>query len=347
MPNTLRGMHANTVLAILFFLIFVTAPVALGQQSLPSVDRPQGGDTPQKPEIAVNAAPPPPSPAKRPMSDMERFRSARQTNQLLSSTIDTDHENAGVMTERGGPYRGIFAVHPVYPTGSVHLKLPQGATRTQILYAATTRPPNGSCLEMGTAYTTNVNSTQTNVSIYVYDFCKPGGGDWAIPPMPTEGMVSPIVVDEQFMNTYGKAQAGDIHSSAYAISIFTPDLNISSHSKWYAQLFNYKTGQWETKYTTQGSFPDDERGWSIFETYFQEGLCSESLPQLGAEQISLFNAITKTWEPISNKLQDLPVKVSHGGEHNHNCFVADSTGPASYVLGPEPPIFTWWSVSSR
>jgi hypothetical protein len=338
------GSRATLVLTTMLSLCLTVC----GQQSpVPPVPEAQGPYVPEKPSIKVNTAPPAPRPAARAMSDMDRFRDSRQSNQLLSSTIDTDHENAGVMTEKGGAYTGIFAVHPVYQTGTIQLKLPESATRTQILYAATSRPPNGSCLEVGTAYTTDIISKRTKVSVYVYDFCKAGGGNWAIPPIPVDGMSPPIEVDQDFMNRYAGAKTKNIHARAYAVVIFTPDTNITATSKWYAQIFNYSTKQWETKYSTQGSFLDDQRGWSIFETYFQTGLCSESLPDLGADELSLFNAATQKWEPISNKMPNLPVKITHGGDHNNNCFIADQTGPASYTVAPDPPTFYWWHVLSK
>jgi hypothetical protein len=301
--------------------------------------------TPPKPEINVKARPPAPTPAGNGMSDLDRFRASRQQSQLLSSTIDADHEDAGVETAQGGPYTGVFAVHAVYETGKIQLKLPANPTRTQILYAATTRPPNGSCIEVGTAYTTDINTKQTTVTVYVFDFCKPGGGDFVIPPIPVDGK-NPIMVDDTFMSTYAGASTQGI--PAYAVAIFTPDSVISNNSTWYAQLFNYQTKAWDTLYSTQGSFPSDPRGWSIFETYFQAGLCSETLPPLGADELSFFNPANKTWEQVAQQMSGgLAVHISYGGIHNNNCFVDDPTGKASYVVTPQPPVFYWWRVISK
>lgn len=40
-------------------------------------------------------------------------------------------------------------------------------------------------------------------------------------------------------------------------------------------------------------------------------------------------------------------KITRGGEHNNNCFVADPTGSASYNVAPNPPAFSWWHVISQ
>jgi hypothetical protein len=329
------------------FLMLLTGSLALWcqQKATPQPTPKPSPYTPRKPTVAVKVKSPAPRPANGEMSDLDRFRNSRQKDQLLSSTIDQDHEDAGVETAQGGPYTGVFALHAVYPTGSIRLTLPDHATRTQILYAATTRPPNGSCLEVGTAYVTDINTKQTAATVYVYDFCKAGGGDFAIPPIPTDDK-QPIQIDNDFMVTYAGAQTSDI--PAYALAIYTPDSTITSSSTWYAQLFNYRTKQWQTLYSTTGSFPYDPRGWSIFETYFQSGLCSESLPPLGADEISFFNASTQTWERAAAQMPSgLAVHISYGGAHNNNCFAADPTGPASYLVVPQPPAFYWWQVRSR
>ena len=338
------------LMLIMVFLLFASSVVYCQQIASPPLPDHPRPYTPPKPTIAVAARPPVPRPAGRTnKSDLERFRASRLRDQLLASTIDSDHEDAGVETTNSdlssnSPYTGVCAVHAVYPTGKIQLKLPDNATRTQILYAATTRPPNGACIEVGTAYTTDVNTNKTTAGVYVFDFCKPGGGDFAIPPMPVNGK-QPIAVDQSFMETYAGASTQGI--PAYAISIFTPDSTISSNSKWYAQLYNYKTQQWDTIYSTQGFFWYDTRGWSIFETYFQAGLCSESLPPLGADQLSFFNSISQTWESVAPQMTQMGVHISYGGSHNNNCFVADATGPASYSVMPSPPVFYWWQVVSK
>ena len=337
-------------LAFILVVLLSGTFVYCQQNALPSAADHARPYTPPKPTIAVATSPPVPRPAGRTdRSDLDRFRGSRQRDQLLASTIDSDHEDAGVETANSdpstnSPYTGVFAVHAVYPTGKIQLRLPDNPARTQILYAATTRPPNGACIEVGAAYTTDVNTKTTTAGLYVFDFCKPGGGDFAIPPMPVDGK-QPIQIDQNFMETYAGAMTQSI--PAYTVAIFTPDSTISDRSKWYAQLYNYKAQQWDTIYSTQGFFWYDTRGWSIFETYFQAGLCSESLPPLGADELSFFNSNTRTWERVGAQMSDMTAHISYGGSHNHNCFVADATGPASYSIKPNPPVFHWWQVTSK
>jgi len=316
--------------------------------------------TPDKPVITMSrkSPAPTPAPASQPASDWDRFRKSRQREQLLSSTIDNDHEDAGIETKGekmtsdsstsqgafGVTYTGVFAVHAVYSSDDFHLQLPPSATRTQTLFAATTRPPNGSCLEVGTSYTTDLGATTTKAAIYVYDFCKSNHSDWGIAPFPVNGK-EPIYVDSNFMKTYAGAKIQS--TPAYSLMIFTKDYPLSSDSTWYAQIFNYQTKQWDTLYKSTGLFDLDPRGWSIFETWFQQGQCSESLPFLGAEQLAYYNSSSGKWDPVKPDMVVLKNEVSHGGSQNNNCFTDDHTGPASYQIQAVSPEYASWRVVSR
>jgi hypothetical protein len=291
--------------------------------------------------LLPKSRPPAPTPAGR-QSALAQFRAWRQWNRPLSTTINQDHEDAGLMIlpTAQNPYAGIYVKHLVYSSAEIKLRIPPDATAEQILYAATSRPPNGSCLEVGTAYITEPNATLTNAVMYVYNFCTPNGGDFVIPPTVADGKV----IDSQFLSTYAKTTA--MGPPAYELEIFTKDSPPTSSSTWSAQIYNQVTSKWDNLYTAQG-VADDNRGWSIFETYYQAGMCSESLPILGADQISLLNAVTGNWELVSTSMPLLQTSTDNGGVHNNNCFVDDRTGPASYVLLPNPPIYYSWSVMSR
>jgi hypothetical protein len=291
--------------------------------------------------------PPAPTPAAAPKSDVERFRQWRLWNKPQGFTVDQDHEDAGLMIVPGSQssYSGIYAKHIVYPEDAFTLSLPSDATRQQTLYAATTRPPNGSCLEVGTAYTTqpsaNPAAIKTFPVLYVYDFCAPAGGNFAIGPTTTS---NGILIDQLFLDKYTKP--ADNGRRAYEIEIFTKDFPISASTTWYAQILNQQTSKWETLYSDHG-LADDNRGWSIFETYYQKGMCPESLPILGADQISLFDSRRGAWQLVTKEMPLLTLSIDQGGVQNNNCFVADSTGPASYSVLPVPPIYYSWSVESQ
>ncbi|MBB5344463.1 hypothetical protein HDF10_002442 [Edaphobacter lichenicola] len=295
------------------------------------------------------AAAPVPAPAGASKSDISRFRTWRLWNKPLSSTVNQDHEDAGVMMIPASQniYSGIYAKHLVYAEKTISLRLPASATSQQVLYAATTRPPNGSCLEVGTAYITqpsaDPNAVKTTPALYVYDFCAPGGGNFVRGPIPGPSATDGILIDQSFVGKYAQAKVQNL--PAYEIEIFTKDYPITANSTWYATIFNHQTGKWETLFSDRG-MADDNRGWSIFETYYQSGQCSEGLPILGADQISLLNALSGRWELLNSSMPLLTLSVDQGGTQNNNCFVADPTGPASYKLLPDSPDYYMWSVNT-
>jgi hypothetical protein len=299
----------------------------------------------QDPKPQVPSAPPTSTQAEQ--SKFVQYR-RNFTKGTLSSALKKDHEEAGIIFETHpmldgiqNEYSGIYIRHVVYPTSTVRLRVPPAAQDEQILYAATSRPPNGSCLEVGTAYVTEPHATVTNTVLYVYNFCKAGGGDFEIPPTLQKGRI----VDLSFMDKYVAVKALDL--PAYELRIFTRDYPLTDSSTWYAQIHNQKTNDWETLFQAKG-IADDLRGWSIFETYYQPGLCSEALPLIGADQISLLRkGSTDTPELAGATMPPLTVRFHDGKSEKYNCFVDDSTGLASYQVLPAPPVYYQWSVSSK
>lgn len=279
-------------------------------------------------------------------SDVSSFWASRQPHQL-SSTIDGDHEDAGIWT-KGEPsgssqYVGVYANHVVYKSGTLSLSLPPNATHSQTLFAPTTRPPNGGCLEVGTAYTTEVGSKVTSAALYVFDFCSASQPNWGISPIPPSGSPQ-FPIDDAFLNTYTFQSKLGIRE--YTVIIYTEDKTISSTSLWFAKLRNYATGSWDELYRSTGQRIADPRGWSIFETWYQKGLCDESIPTLGADSIRYLNSTTNNWDDLQASMGSLTNTVDIGGSLNQNCFVDDSTGKASYAISPTS-VANHWQVVSR
>src|SRR5262245_44749808 len=110
-----RPWHNDIAQLATTMLVLFAGSLALWcQQTTPPRPRPKPSPyTPSKPVIAVKTKPPAPQPTGSGPSDLDRFRNSRQKDQLLSSTIDQDYEDAGVETAQGGPYTGVFALHAV------------------------------------------------------------------------------------------------------------------------------------------------------------------------------------------------------------------------------------------
>jgi hypothetical protein len=177
------------------------------------------------------------------------------------------------------------------------------------------------------------------VEVYAYDFCMAGGPNWG----------KRVAVTQQFLDTYAGATAHG--QRAYALAIYTSDNTTTETSTWRAELYNFNKQQWEEFYTSRAT-PNafalfDRRGWSIFETWYQPGQCSKSLPVLGVEGLAYYQPFTKQWESLTETM------APQGGSplRNHtdlggSCFVADSHGPASYHLLPDVPSYNTWKVDS-
>jgi hypothetical protein len=243
------------------------------------------------------------------------FVAARQTTTHFAYTGAGDHENAGVYTAGGGSYLGVEALHTVFETGNFDLPIPAGAQGAQTLYAPTTRPPNGACLEVGTAYTTLPGRT-TTVYVYVFDFCSS-----------PKRFVKQIAVDDKFMDTYAGESINGVR--AYKIRIVPDTKSLTSQTKWSAKIYDYVKQQWFLLGVGQGYVASDYNGWSIFETWYKKGQCSKTLKSLGALHIAYYDVLSDTWDPISDKMRDLKTTLHQGG----NCFMdQDTNNLASYSL---------------
>jgi hypothetical protein len=261
----------------------------------------------------------PNSAISRGAEDDSSFIAKRTDHNFYSSTVAQDHEAAGIEIRENRVYTDVMALHIVYPPSSIALEAPPYATKTQILYAPTTRPPNGSCLEVGTKYRTPPNQ-RTTAAIYVYDFC--GGG--FVEKQEHQ-------VDDWFLSTYATVFRGGYF--AYQVSITRTLLVGSQTPIWTAWLYNVKTGKWN-KYYEQTGVHSDKRGWTIFESYFMNGgQCPKNLPPFVAWDIKFRNQDSSRWDKAlpSNDIMPTEVrdgKTSHGG--NTHCFVDDPTGLASF-----------------
>jgi hypothetical protein len=244
-----------------------------------------------------------------------KFEAARRAQVHFAWATANDHENAGIYTTGGGNYLGVEAVHTVFKQGDFNLEIPAGAQGAQVLFAPTTRPPNGSCLEMGTAYTT-VGAHPTIIYVYVYDFCKS-----------PRKFVYKTAVDDVFLKTYGSRSVDGVWS--YKIRIWPADQPKGAQTKWLAQLYNYTQNEWTTVANATGTVPKDHKGWSIFETWYKQGQCSRTLRTIQAIDISYYNTDTLGWQPITNDMTPLHNSLNRGG----NCFVDQNANDlASYKI---------------
>jgi hypothetical protein len=265
--------------------------------------------------------------------DQFSFIQSRRPIGAFASTIDGDHEDAGFLTNGGGSYAGVVATHVIYTPDQFTLQFPVGAQGTQTLFAPTTRPPNGSCLEMGTSYTT-IQGQPTIVTVYVFDFC--GGLQFA----------KKLKVDDNFIHDYTVVNKDG--NREYTIGIATNATTIGQSANWNGSLYNYATNKWDVVYSRTGIY-SDLRGWTIFETWYKKGQCSKSLPKLTANNLAYKDIISGKWASVTQNMDHMTVN-QHDGQNsdltNTNCFHADNTGPASYEFSVVIPDSSWQVIST-
>jgi hypothetical protein len=317
--------------SILLFWLLLTSPLCInGQGSQPTVGDGErhsndgSGSTPNKSSNEET------NPTINPVVKYwSKFVAARRTSTQFAYTGSGDHENAGIYTEGGGAYLGVEATHTVFKNGDFNLELPPGAQGVQTLFAPTTRPPNGSCLEMGTAYT-KVIGRPTSVHVYVYDFCKS-----------PKRFIYAAIVDDNFLRMYAGESLNGIH--AYKIRIKPDGQSLTNQTKWSAMIYDYTKRDWVTIGVSQGFVTSDRNGWSIFETWYKKGQCSRTLKKIEVVNIAYYNAITDSWEPILEKMLPLRNSLHHGGD----CFMdQDADNRASYEVNELQPLHGWQVVGT-
>lgn len=322
---------------ILLMLGVASAAQCIGQQPSSNSKPPMlvSASTIPKPSITAPTPHPTPPVATPSGTAFDKFKNRRRPGNLSFADVN-DHEDAGVLNDGGSIYTGVFAVHTIYSPSNFSLQLPAGAAAPQTLFAPTTRGTNGACIEVGTAYTASPGSTSTNVEVYAFDFCMTGGPNWG----------KRVAVTQDFIDTYAGATAHG--QRAYALAVYTNDTTITGSSPWRAELYNFKTQQWEEFYTSRGSFAAyDPRGWSIFETWYQPGQCSKSLPVLGVEGLAYYQPVSKQWENLAETMSPQgTVPLRNHTDLGGSCFLPDSHGPASYHLSPDVPAYNMWKVDS-
>ena len=268
----------------------------------------------------------------RPPRETERYRLLRKSSpdNLFARTVAGDHEAVGISFLSGSTYVGIEGWNVIYAAKDFVLQIPQtaDAASEQFLYAPTARPPNGSCLELGTAYET-LPGKPTEVSLYAFDFCTAQGVFLRWTPF-----------DDVLLNMYTRR---DGTNRLYYFRIIPDNMAVSASTKWTAELFNFQKNRWDQFASAQGE-STDPRGWSIFETYFQPGQCSKSLPLLFASTIEVLDATTGAWKKVDFG-DSLFVSTYDSSGPSAYCFRADHTGPASYLFSLVAEK-AGWAVSS-
>lgn len=289
-----------------------TPPATVGADAVASAELPQPYDE-RSPAGLLND-----HPIRSDAPNPEDLRTLRARAIPFSSVHHTgDHEDAGIgFDETGSRYTSLYVVHTLYP--QFMLSYPSGQTGTEWLFAPTTK---AGCLENVTVYLNHGYGTQEEFA--VYDWCN------------TISYILSKSIDATFVQNYVRTLANG--RTAYVTEIHASSHQPTVGTVWRSLIYNHRTLRWDTMVSLVQQKPPTYNGWSIFETYFLIGPCPKT-PAISASSIKLYDTVTQTWRLLTTTLPSISESSSSGppGE----CFVADSTGPATYTFS-DTPYYSW------
>lgn len=181
---------------------------------------------------------------------------------------------------------GIYTNHTAYLPTSVTLRAPINNNSFDLLYAPTTKPPDGGCLETGTDYWVyrdgSGNVYPPASTLRIYSFCGASANSFVVAKN----------IDSTFFSNYVRY----FSNSESKTAMYTMEVKILSDGLWHALIYNYSLGVWEDLYQVGGrNTYYGGIGWSLFETHYDGGndLCSK-MPTISSDGLRLQSA-DHTW----------------------------------------------------
>jgi hypothetical protein len=250
----------------------------------------------------------------------------------LASALSGDHGADGIGIDPGGQYRGLYAIHTAYLATDVQL---QSSLGVETLFAPTSHMSDGACLEVGNRYYNA--GTSVIAEFYVFNFCSTN---------PFFAFTTPL--DASFETDYVRVQNRDKGNGEkerlpyYVTEIVASNKGTQSlgpTTTWTALLYNHTTRSWDRVYSTVGSTSASSGGWSIFEEYYQAGLCPPLGPKFSVDSLKLYNANNRQWELVAPQMDGKTTSVNPFAQSN--CFYNDATGNANYLFFLKTPNDEW------
>ena len=270
-----------------------------------------------------------------------RVASQSRSSQSYYGYMDAGIGGLDIFANGNLPITNLVANYNVYHgTEGVYTQqltlLAPGANQVgdDLLYAPSTRPPNGGCIEGGQAYYNGGQYTgyNTHAYIFAFDFC--GGSGKSFHPD----------TSSTWFNTYVRT---DKDGPYYTIQLW----NGAGPNVWQQRYYNYTTNQFDLFYQTTGNFTTDGLdGWAQFETKYnvQAGTtaqCSPNLPNIQETSIRFYNGSQTIWLTPSNSSLDQPTPGETSYGSYGTCFNTNIT-PASYAFSLPYGKYDTWRVTS-
>jgi len=237
-------------------------------------------------------------------------------------------EIAGVRFNGGGPYSSVFAQQTAYLPSQLHLTYPPTGPRTgnEVLFGPTLQGTNGDCLETSVIYSSS-STAPTRAVLGVINHCAGGRYDVATP------------IDAAFAGKYIRSS---VYGPAIGIEMYTLNVPITSSSKWFAIIYNYTRGAYDTLDSAVGKTATPG-GWDMFETQYVTGQCPKSLPIISSNRVTMYNTVTRNFDMVKPVMSGSTTTALNGA--SYDCFKTTSSGSASYKFSMISPNY-FWEVTS-
>ena len=159
------------------------------------------------------------------------------------------------------------------------------------LYAPTTLPTGGACIEVSQVYQRLAGEIATGKYFGLWDWCESGpNGKFAV--------FEPE--DSLFHERYVRSYQG---RDTYAVSIVTPNTGHTYGQCWYASIYDYDAGGWVGRLVSCGIpfHGDAVNGWTMWDSWYvaDNGRCP-TLPSIRALDVSLADPGTSSYVAFTN-----------------------------------------------
>lgn len=242
-----------------------TFAVALGGKTPPPPVIPQGSWPTAKPLPTPTA-----HPTVRPSPTINPCRPVCQQITPFDQITGDDAGGQEGYTVNGGSSGGdggFYVAHEAL--SNVYINPPQANDPQQYAaaYAPTTHGPNGNCFEVTTMYETGLWNTPVGTTqeyLALWNFCD-NGGNWD----------DYIPMDSSFFKNYVTTFSNGNGKPEFVISVL-----LGSDNAWHYYIWNMSNPSapyWEQRYVSapgQTTNFNGGQGWSMFETHFAMGACS-------------------------------------------------------------------------
>ncbi len=297
---------------------------------------------PRKPNVSQTLPPIPPKPTPTPRCKPCGCNNMAPTNQRHGPIPDCPLAKAKPYSivygdDQGG--QSGYSIAPGSQSGlgdvyvaqvidsNISLNNPTpGDPQQDDLFSPTTHGPNGNCLEVVTDYSNGYTWTgTTHNQIMFYDFCANGGQGAYVGAIPSSNFGN-------YVTTY---------SNGNGLPEYVAETTLEPDNSYHLLIANWVNNTWDDYYASAPGARatyNNGQGWSMMETHYPGGTCSNVPGTTGVSGLRLHYSNTphQNWQ------------LANGGNTSQfgygYCFMPDDTQTPWYRLYFIPTDWGWQSV---